>query len=72
MNLTVREKLKILLGRKNLTIKDLADKLGTSRQNLSNKFSRDNFSEKDIKQIAEALNCDCEIKFKMKDTGEEI
>ena len=36
MNLTVSEKLKILLGRKNLTIKDLADKLGTSRQNLFN------------------------------------
>ena len=72
MNLTVSEKFKILLGRKNLTIKDIADKLGTSRQNLSNKFSRDNFSEKDIRQIAEVLNCDYEIKFKMKDTGEEI
>ena len=72
MNLTVSEKFKILLGRKNLTIKDLADKLGTSRQNLSNKFSRDNFSEKDIRQIAEVLNCDYEIKFKMTDTGEEI
>lgn len=69
---TVGEKIKVLLNRKNLTIKDLADKLGTSRQNLSGKFSRDNFSEKDIKEIAEALNCDYEIKFKTKDTGEEI
>lgn len=69
---TVGEKVKVLLNRKNLTIKDLADKLGTSRQNLSGKFSRDNFSEKDIKEIAEALNCDYEIKFKIKDTGEEI
>ena len=70
--LTVGEKIKVLLNRKNLTIKDLADKLGTSRQNLSGKFSRDNFSEKDIKAISEALGCDYEIKFKIKDTGEEI
>ena len=72
MNLKVSEKIKILLVRQNLTIKVLADQLGTSRQNLSNKFSRDNFSEKDIKEIAKALNCDYEIKFKNKDTGEEI
>lgn len=66
------EKVRIILKRKNLTIKDLADKLGTSRQNLSGKFSRDNFSEKDINQITQVLNCDYEIKIKMKDTGEEI
>lgn len=72
MNLTVGEKIKIVLGRKKLNMTDLSIKLGISRQNLSNKFSRDNFSEKDIKEISEALECDYEIKLKIRDTGEEI
>lgn len=66
------EKVRIVLKRKNLTIKDLASLLNISSQNLSNKFSRNNFSEKDINQITQVLNCDYEIKIKMKDTGEEI
>ena len=57
MQLTVSEKIRIILGRRNLTITDLAAKLGTSRQNLTNKLNRDNFTEKDIMQIAAALNC---------------
>lgn len=57
MSLTVGEKIKIILGRQNLTLSDLALKIGTSRQNLTNKFSRDNFSEKEIKEIAQILNC---------------
>lgn len=70
--LSFSEKVRIILKRKNLTIKDLANLLNISSQNLSNKFSRNNFSEKDIKQITEALNCEYEIKIKIKDTGEEI
>lgn len=31
-----------------MTIKDLAGKIGTNGNNLSNKLSRDNFSEKGV------------------------
>ena len=43
MPLTFAEKVKIICNRKNITIKDLAESLGTTRQNLTNKLSRDNF-----------------------------
>lgn len=72
MYLTVGEKIKIILKRRNMTLAQLAEKTGQSRQNLSNKFSRDNFTEKEIKQIAEVLNCSFETVFKMNDTGEEV
>ena len=72
MGLTVGEKVKIILGRRNMTIADLADMTGQSRQNMSNKINRDNFQEQDIKKMASALNCDVEVKFSFKDTGEQI
>jgi hypothetical protein len=39
---------------------------------MSNKMSRDNFSEKELKEIASALDCTFETVFKMNDTREEI
>ncbi len=72
MNLKTSEKIKILLGRRNQTISELATILGTSRQNLTNKLTRDNFSENELKDIADALNCEFRSTFTMKDTGEEI
>ena len=72
MPLTMGEKIKIILGRKNMTLTELAEAIGQSRQNLSNKMSRDNFSEKELHEIANALNCYFEASFTMKDTGEKI
>lgn len=70
--LSVAEKTKIILKRRGLIIGQLADSLNISRQNLSNKLSRNNFDEKDIKAIAEALNCNVDIVFTDKTTGEII
>lgn len=63
VNLTVAEKIRILLGRRNMTMTDLAEKLNMSRQNLANKMKRDNFSEKEIAEIAKVLNVEYEINF---------
>jgi len=72
MPLTFGEKIKIIMGRRGVTITDLAKKTGQSPQNMSNKMSRDNFSEKELKEIAIALDCTFETIFKMNDTGEII
>lgn len=72
MPLTMGEKIKVLIDRRGVTITELAGQLGTSRQNLTNKFARDNFSEQEIKEIARKLNCEFVGTFKMLDTGEEI
>ena len=70
--LTMGEKVKIMLKRRNMTLSQLAESLGQSRQNLSNKMSRDNFTEKELTEIANALNCTYKASFTMYDTGEEI
>lgn len=72
MPLTMGEKIKVLIDRRGITITELASQLGTSRQNLTNKFARDNFSEQEAKEIAQKLNCEFVGTFKMLDTGEEI
>lgn len=61
MELTFGEQIKILLQRKNMTIRDLADlyteKTGItmSRQNLTQRLKRDNFPEQDMRVIASLL-----------------
>ena len=72
MPLSMGEKIKVILKRRNMTLGDLADKTGQSRQNLSNKMGRDNFTEKDLRTIAAALDCTYAASFTMNDTGEEI
>lgn len=72
MSLSMGEKIKVVLGRRDMTLGDLAKKTGQSRQNLSNKMSRDNFSEKELIEIASALGCTYHAGFTMNDTGEVV
>ncbi len=72
MQLSFEEKLRIILRRRNMSVNDLADALGTSRQNLSNKLSRDNFREQEIIEILEVLNCTYKTTIIFNDTGEEL
>ncbi len=72
MPLSFGEKVKVVLKRRKLTIADLATMLDTSRQNLTNKLSRDNFQEKEMIEIAKKLNCSYQGQLIMNDTGEEI
>ena len=72
MGLSTSEKIKIILKRRGMTMGELAEKTGQTRQNLSNKMSRDNFPEKELKAIADALECDFEMTLIMRDTGDKI
>lgn len=72
MPLTMGEKIKIILKRRNMTLAQLAEKTGQSRQNISNKLGRDNFTEKELYTIAAALDCSFEAGFIMNDTGEKV
>ena len=49
------------LVEKDLKVSDLARLLNTSYQNLDQKMIRDNFSEKEMLQIADVLNLDLKI-----------
>lgn len=63
MDLTFGEQVKIILRRKGMTIKELAEiieeKTGKkmSRQNLTQRLGRDNFQEQDMRMIAGILGC---------------
>ena len=62
-DLTFGEQVKIILSRKDMTIKELAKKVEArtgrkmSRQNLTQRLGRDNFQERDMRMIAEILGC---------------
>ena len=70
--LTTVEKIKVIMKRNNFTMTDLANQLHCSRQNLSNKMSRNNFDEKELTAIADVLGCELEINFINRATGEKI
>lgn len=72
MTLTVAEKIRVILARRKLSMAQLAKLLGTTRQNFHHKMSRDNFTEQEIRQIAEALDCDFTTIFTLRDTGETL
>ena len=61
------EKIKILLVKKNISAVQLAELLGVTPQNIYNKFKRDNFSEKELHEIAERFGCTFEGSFILPD-----
>lgn len=67
MKLTVGEKIKVIMKRQNVSMTELAERIGQSRQNLSNKMARDNFTEKDMREIATALGYEVVVEFKSPD-----
>lgn len=67
MTLTVAEKIRLIMKRKNMTMGELAEASGQTRQNLSNKMSRGNFTEKDITELSKALGCTAEVVFSLPD-----
>lgn len=66
------EKIKIVLVKRKKSVTDLAKSLNTSSQNLSNKLRNDNFREEELREIAEALDCDLDVGFVLRDTGEKV
>ena len=66
------EKIRIVLLKRQITVTKLAELLGTTQSNISGKLKRDNFSEKELREIANALDCDFNITFTLRDTGETV
>lgn len=65
-------KIKMILLERHMTIKQLSEKLGYKGSNLYNKLDRDNLSEKELRAIANALDCDYDGIFTFRDTGKRI
>lgn len=71
--MSMTEKIRILMVKRgNISEAELARRLEISPQNLNNKMKRDNFTEKDLIEIGNALDSEFRAIFKLKDTEEEI
>ncbi len=70
--MAMSKKIRTVLLERDMTIKELAEKIGTNGNNLSNKLSRDNFSDNELREIAEALDCDYDGIFTLRDSGKKI
>ena len=54
--MSVTETIKTIIKEKNISQVELAEKIKITKQNLSNKMNRDNFSTLELVEIADALN----------------
>ena len=54
--MSATEVIKNILKDKNISQVELAEKIKVTKQNLSNKLNRDNFSTLELVEIADALN----------------
>lgn len=71
MNETLK-KIRILMIERDIrSDAELARIMDVSPQNLSKKFKRNNFTEEELHEFAEALGCDLEINFSCKESKGE-
>lgn len=67
------EKIRIAcVKRGNITEAELARRIGVSPQNFNHKMKRDNFTETDLQEIAEALGLRLDIAFIDPETNERV
>lgn len=70
--MTISEKIRLLLFRRGMTITTLAKRIGISRQYMTVKLRKNDFSVADLQKIAAVLNCELDIVFTMYDTEEKL
>ena len=71
-DLSAAKKIKMLLVERDMTLTELSKQLDRSLSTMSDKMRRDNFSEKDLKKIADVLNFDYDVIFTDRETGKKI
>ena len=69
--MTISEQIKVLCVRSDISVAELARRLGTTPQNLSGKMKRESFTVADLENIAEAVNGSFERKFVL-ENGEKV
>lgn len=69
--MTVSEQVKVLCVRSNISVSELARRIGTTPQNLNAKLKRESLTVADLEQIAEATDSSFERKFILKN-GETV
>ncbi|CDB14695.1 uncharacterized protein BN542_02818 [Clostridium sp. CAG:221] len=65
----IAKEIKKILIDKDMTLTDLAEKLGVTQQNVSAKLKKNDMRISEIEKIASLLDYDVDIKFKQKNKG---
>lgn len=61
--MTISEQIKVLCVRSNISVSELARRIGTSPQNLNAKLKRESFTIDELEKIAGAVESSFERKF---------
>ena len=69
--MTVAEEIRMLCGRLNISMAELARRIGTSPQNFSSKLRRESFTVSDLEDIAKATGTTFKRYFEL-ENGESI
>ena len=69
--MTISEQIKILCVRSDISVAELARRVGTSPQNFNAKMKRESFTIKDLERIASVVSCTFKHYFIL-DSGEKI
>lgn len=63
MNLSIKEQIKLMVARQGMTLGQLAESTGQTRQNLSVAMRRGDYTTNYLQKIADALECDLIVEF---------
>jgi len=69
--MTISEQIKVLCVRSDISVAELARRIGTTPQNFSGKMKRESFTIAELEDIAGAINSSFERKFVLKN-GEKV
>ena len=58
--MTISEQIKVLCIRSNISVAELARRMGTTPQNFNSKMKRESFTISDLEYLAEAVGCSFE------------
>lgn len=69
--MTISEQIKVLCVRSDISVAELARRIGTTPQNFNGKMKRESFTVTELEDIADAVNSSFERKFVL-ENGEKI
>lgn len=61
MRLSFGEKMRVMMKRRGVSVQELADRLGVSRQNVNQRLNNDSFTLADMEKYTAAIGCSIEI-----------
>lgn len=71
MQLSFNEQIAIVMKRQGVSVAELAERLGKSRQNVNNRLNNSDFTSAEMETYAAALGCTVEIEVKEPPEGGE-